>query len=80
MIKTAIKPSIKAITRPLPDVLGSIIKALEQEGVQYNGLSELAKIITNRFNVTVTEDDLINYYKPRICEIESELLYKLYGY
>lgn len=80
MISVIAKPSVQTVKRPLPEVLGSIIKALEQEDVQYNGLKELASIITNRFNVTVTEDDLVNYYQPVICEIESELLYKQYGY
>jgi len=71
-------PSIHTITRPLPEVLGTLIKVLEEEEGSISDLKELAQKISGRFGVNCSEDDLVNFYQPRICEIESELLYKLY--
>lgn len=72
--------SIHTITRPLPEVLGTLIKVIEQEEDSIDDLKDLATKISSRFNVTCTESDLVNFYQPRICEIESEILYKQYGY
>lgn len=74
------KPSIHTITRPLPEVLGSLIRVLEQEGDNTSDLKELATKLTDRFNVTVTEDDLYLYFTPKICEEEANLQYTLYGF
>ena len=78
--KTKVKPSIHTITRPLPEVLGSLIRVLEQEGDNTSDLKELATKLTDRFNVTITEDDLYLYFTPKICEEEAKLQYERYGY
>ena len=73
--------SIHTITRPLPEVLGTLIRLIEQEEkCSIDNLKELSTKINNRFGVNCSEDDLINFYQPRICELESEILYKQYGY
>ena len=78
-VKQQPKPSVHTITRPLPEVLGTIIKSLEQEVVSFDSYAEMANIINNRFNISVTEDDIIRYYTPYICMEESKH-YELYGY
>lgn len=79
-VKNQTKPSIHTITRPLPEVLGTMIKALEEEVVSFDSYEEIANTINQRFRVSVTEDDIIRYYTPYICEQENEHLYTLYGY
>lgn len=79
-VKNQTKPSIHTITRPLPEVLGTMIKALEEEVVSFDSYAEMANAINSRFNLSVTEDDIIRYYTPYICEQENELLYRQYGY
>jgi len=78
-VKNKIKPSIHTITRPLPEVLGTMIKALEQEVVSFDSYEEMANTINQRFGIAVTENDIIRYYTPYICEQEAKH-YELYGY
>lgn len=78
-VKNQTKPSIHTITRPLPEVLGTMIKALEEEVVSFDSYEEMANTINQRFRVSVTEDDIIRYYTPYICEQEAKH-YELYGY
>lgn len=78
-VKNKSKPSIHTITRPLPEVLGTMIKALEEEVVSFDSYEEMANAINQRFGVSVTEDDIIRYYTPYICEQESKH-YEFYGY
>jgi hypothetical protein len=78
-VKNQTKPSIHTITRPLPEVLGTMIKALEEEVVSFDSYAEMANAINSRFNLSVTEDDIIRYYTPYICEQEAKH-YELYGY
>ena len=78
-VKNQTKPSIHTITRPLPEVLGTMIKALEEEVVSFDSYEEIANTINRRFRVSVTEDDIIRYYTPYICMEESKH-YELYGY
>jgi hypothetical protein len=47
-VKNKSKPSIHTITRPLPEVLGTMIKALEEEVVSFDSYEEMANAI-NRF-------------------------------
>ena len=78
-VKNQTKPSIHTITRPLPEVLGTMIKALEEEVVSFDSYAEMANAINSRFNLSVTEDDIIRYYTPYICEQEAKhyLLFNL---
>ena len=69
--------SIITKPKPSPQVLSTLIKAVEMGG-GIDNLQELAETISTRFNLDVTEDVLVDFYQPRICELESELLYKLY--
>ena len=78
-VKKQTKPSIHTITRPLPEVLGTMIKALEEEVVSFDSYEEMANTINSRFNLSVTENDIIRYYTSYICEQESKY-YELYGY
>ena len=78
-VKNKTKPSVHTITRPLPEVLGTIIKSLEQEVVSFDSYIEMAYTINSRFNLSVTEDDIIRYYTPYIC-IEESKHYELYEY
>ena len=78
-VKNKIKPSIHTITRPLPEVLGTMIKALEEEIVSFDSYEEMANTINQRFGIAVTENDIIRYYTPYICEQEAKH-YELYGY
>ena len=78
-VKNKIKPSIHTITRPLPEVLGTMIKALEEEVVSFDSYEEMANTINQRFGIAVTEEDIIRYYTPYICMEESKH-YELYGY
>lgn len=78
-VKKQTKSSIHTITRPLPEVLGTIIKALEEEVVSFDSYEEMANAINQRFRVSVTEDDIIRYYTPYIC-MEEAKHYELYGY
>ena len=78
-VKNQTKPSIHTITRPLPEVLGTMIKALEQEVVSFDSYEEMANTINQRFGIAVTEEDIIRYYTPYICMEESKH-YELYGY
>ena len=73
------KPTLQSITRPPNEVLGTMIKALEQEVVSFDSYEEMANAINQRFGVSVTEDDIIRYYTPYICMEESKH-YELYGY
>ena len=77
--KILTNPSVHTITRPLPEVLGTMIKSLEQEVVSFDSYAEMANAINSRFNLSITEDDIIRYYTPYICEQESKH-YELYGY
>ena len=79
-VKNKIKPSIHTITRPLPEVLGTIIKALEEEVVSFDSYEEMANTINQRFGIAVTENDIIRYYTPYICMEEAKLQYERYGY
>jgi len=78
-VKNQTKPSIHTITRPLPEVLGTMIKALEEEVVSFDSYEEMANTINQRFGIAVTEEDIIRYYTPYICMEESKH-YELYGY
>jgi hypothetical protein len=78
-VKNKTKPSVYTIARPLPEVLGTMIKSLEQEVVSFDSYEEMANTINSRFNLSVTEDDIIRYYTPYIC-IEESKHYELYGY
>jgi intein-encoded DNA endonuclease-like protein len=78
-VKKQTKPSIHTITRPLPEVLGTMIKALEEEVVSFDSYEEMVNAINQRFGVSVTEDDIIRYYTPHIC-MEEAKHYELYGY
>ena len=78
-IKSKVKPSIHTITRPLPEVLGTMIKALEQEVVSFDSYEEMANAINQRFGISVTENDIIRYHTPYIC-MEEAKHYELYGY
>ena len=78
-IEQITKPSVHTITRPLPEVLGTIIKSLEQEVVSFDSYEEMANAINQRFRISVTEDDIIRYYTPHIC-MEEAKHYELYGY
>lgn len=78
-VKNKSKPSIHTITRPLPEVLGTMIKALEEEVVSFDSYEEMVNAINQRFGVSVTEDDIIKYYTPYIC-MEEVKYYELYGY
>ena len=78
-IKSKVKPSIHTITRPLPEVLGTMIKALEEEVVSFHSYEEMANTINQRFGIAVTEEDIIRYYTPYIC-MEEAKHYELYGY
>ena len=81
MNKTEVKkPSVHTLTRPLPEVLGSILKVLEQEVVSFDSYSEMANTINKRFKLSVTEDDLIKYYSASIEIQDAELMYGRYGY
>ena len=77
--KVLTKPSIHTITRPLPEVLGTMIKALEEEVVSFDSYEEMTNAINQRFKISVTEDDIIRYYTPYIC-MEEAKHYELYGY
>ena len=79
-VKKQTKPSIHTITRPLPEVLGTMIKALEEEVVSFDSYEEIANTINQRFRILCTVEDIIRYYTPYICEQENELLYRQYGY
>jgi hypothetical protein len=78
-IKSKVKPSIHTITRPLPEVLGTMIKALEEEVVSFDSYEEMANTINQRFGISVTVEDIIRYYTPYIC-MEEAKHYELYGY
>ena len=78
-VKKQTKPSVHTITRPLPEVLGTIIKALEQEVVSFDSYEEMVNAINQRFGVSVTVEDIIRYYTPYIC-MEEAKHYELYGY
>ena len=78
-VKNQTKPSVHTTTRPLPEVLGTMIKALEEEIVSFDSYEEMANTINQRFGVSATEDDIINYYMPYIC-MEEAKHYELYGY
>ena len=78
-VKNKTKPSIHTITRPFPEVLGTMIKALEEEVVSFDSYEEVANAINQRFGILVTEDDIIRYYTPYICEQEAKH-YEFYGY
>jgi hypothetical protein len=56
-----------------------MIKSLEEEVVSFDSYEEMANTINSRFNLSVTEDDIIRYYTPYIC-IEESKHYELYGY
>ena len=77
--KIQTKPSVHTITRPLPEVLGTMIKALEEEVVSFDSYEEMANTINQRFGIAVTEEDIIRYYTPYIC-MEEAKHYELYGY
>ena len=78
-VKNKIKPSIHTITRPLPEVLGTMIKALEEEVVSFDSYEEMANTINQRFGILVIVEDIIRYYTPYICMKEAKH-YELYGY
>ena len=78
-VKKQTKPSIHTITRPLPEVLGTMIKALEEEVVSFDSYEEMANAINQRFRVSVTVEDVIRYSTPYIC-MEEAKHYELYGY
>lgn len=78
-VKKQTKPSVHTITRPLPEVLGTMIKALEEEVVSFDSYGEIASAINQRFGILVTEDDIIRYYTPYIC-MEEAKHYEFYGY
>ena len=79
------KPLHKEPIEPTPRVLGSLIKLVEQEVEQEGGTidsyQELADRLNGRFNIKkITEDDLVKFYTPYICEQEAKLQYSLYGF
>lgn len=78
-VKNKTKPSIHTITRPFPEILGTMIKALEQEVVSFDSYEEMANTINQRFGISVTVEDIIRYYTPYIC-MEEAKHYELYGY
>ena len=73
------KPTLQSITRPPNEVLGTMIKALEEEVVSFDSYEEMANTINQRFGIAVTENDIIRYYTPYIC-MEEAKHYELYGY
>ena len=73
------KPTLQSITRPPNEVLGTMIKALEEEVVSFDSYEEMANAINQRFRISVTENDIIRYYTPYIC-MEEAKHYELYGY
>ena len=79
------KPLHKEPIEPTPRVLGSLIKLVEQEIEQEGGTidsyQELADRLNGRFNIKeITEDDLVKFYTPYLCEQEAKLQYERYGY
>lgn len=78
------KPLHKEPIEPSPRVLGSLIKLIEQEVEQEGGTidsyKELADRLNARFDIKeVTEDDLVTFYMPYICEQEAKHA-EWYGY
>lgn len=60
--------------------LGELISIAQHKLSPTGDYREIADAIRKEFKVDVTEDDVVKYFTPQICEIESELLYKEYGY
>jgi len=63
-----------------PNALGELISIAQHTLGGVSDYIEISNFIRNRFNANVSRDDIVNYFTPIICEIESELLYKTYGY
>lgn len=63
-----------------PNALGELISIAQHRIGSTIDYIEIANFIKQEFHVNVTRDDVVDYFTPIICEIESELLYKNYGY
>ena len=70
------KPLHKEPIEPTPRVLGSLIRLIqeevEKEGGTIDSYQELADRLNSRFNIkTITQDDLVRFYTPYLCEQEA---------
>lgn len=79
-IEVLTKPLYKEPITPSTRVLGSLIELVYKEVEVINSYAELVELINSRFNVHVTEDQVINYFKGYIEEEDSRLIYEKYGH
>lgn len=76
LIDKKVTPLSKVSSRALGELISVVQHRLSPTG----DYREIADAIRKEFKVDVTEDDVVRYFTPQICEIESELLYTQYGY
>ena len=74
------KPLHKEPIEPSPRILGSLINLIYSEVDTINSYSELAELISSRFNVKVDEDMIVTYYGGYLQEQDNLLIYSKYGY
>lgn len=81
-MKTNIQLSRKVKTKKKvsPIVLGELISLVQHKLSPTADYTEITSVLKREFNLDITEDDVIRYFIPQICEIENELLYKEYEY
>ena len=53
-------------SKPLPEVLGTLINIVQQEAGHIDGLEELKEALNNRFNLCLELEDIIKFYTPAI--------------
>lgn len=61
-------------------ILGELISTVQHRSSPIADYRELTETLNKEFKLNITEDEIINYFTPQICEIENELLYKQYGF
>ena len=69
---------ITPLKKVSPRALGELISIALHRLSPTGDYKEIADAIRKEFKVDVTEDDVIRYFTPQICETESELLYPIW--
>ena len=81
MMETKVIPKVAVSTKskPLPEVLGTLINIVQQESGDIAGLDELTQVLNKRFNLVLETEDLIRFYTPAIFTEEISYL-EQFGY
>lgn len=79
-VKEKVSIDINTIPRPMNETLGTLIELVEADSGSIDDMQELATAINAKFDIHVSQEELMDFYEVPVRLLRNELLYKQYGY